>query len=458
MNKSPFSIQFLGAAKTVTGSKYFLRLGSVGVLVDCGIFQGYRELKRRNTLPLGVEPGEIDYVLLTHGHLDHAGYLPKLVHDGFNGKVLASAPSLDLAEIILLDSGKIQEEEAERNNRFHPNAEPEEALYDAEDARKAVQLFSAVQVGKWFQLSSEIRVRFQYVGHILGATSIEVEYLGKRMVFSGDIGRRDDVLLHPYIKPERADVLLLESTYGNKKHPKESGKEALKHAVLQTAMKRGTLILPCFAVERSQTIMFLLWELLKEKEIPGIKMVLDSPMASQVLELFKHHSEWHKIPPKDLHDMMSQFTIIKKFKESLREVASDEPKVILAGSGMLSGGRVLRYLQKYLGDSDATVAITGFQAAGTKGRRLLEGVPTLRIYGKDYPVKAKILHLDMFSAHADQDDVMEWVSDIAQAPAKVFLVHGEENTMLDFKEFIAEKKGWICEMPDQGQVIDLDTN
>lgn len=455
MNKNPFSIQFLGAAKTVTGSKYFLRMGTVGVLVDCGIFQGYREIKQRNELPLEVPVSDIDYVILTHGHLDHAGYLPKLVRDGFRGKVLASAPTLDLAEIILLDSGKIQEEEALRSNRFHPDGEPEQALYTVEDAKEAIQLFSPVEEGKWIKISSEISLRLEYIGHIIGATSVEIEFQGKRIVFSGDIGREKDLLLHDFHQPDKADVLLLESTYGSKKHPKESGKEALKHVVLQNALNKGTLILPCFAVERSQTIMYLLWQLVKEKQIPPIKMVLDSPMAGNVLEVFKQHPDWHEIDPKDLHDMMSHFTIIKKFKDSIREVESNEPKIIIAGSGMLSGGRVLRYLQKYIGEPETTVAITGFQAVGTKGRRLVEGAQTLRIYGKDYNVKAKIVNFEMFSAHADQDDILAWISKIENSPEKVFLIHGEEVSMQGFQAFIKEQKGWDSIIPDHNQIVDL---
>ncbi len=455
MSKSPFSIQFLGAAKTVTGSKYFLQLGSVGLLVDCGIFQGYRELKKRNEIPLSVPVHAIDYVLLTHGHLDHSGYLPKLVKDGFRGKVLGSPPTLDLAAIILMDSGKIQEEDAERSHRFHPDGEPEQALYTAEDANEAIQLFSPVEEEKWIHLSSDISVRFVYVGHILGATFIEIEFQGKRIVFSGDIGRSTDLLLHPFKKPERADILLLESTYGNKKHPKVSGKEALKNEVLATILNQGTLILPSFAVERAQTLMYLLWQLVKEKQIPAIKMVLDSPMASQVLELFKQHPDWHHINPKDVHDLMSHFTIIRKFKESIREVESNEPKIVIAGSGMLSGGRVLRYLQKHLEDSATTVGITGFQAVGTKGRRLLEGAQTLRIYGRDYQVKAKVVNFDMFSAHADQDDIMQWISAINSPPEKVFLIHGEEESMLAFKAYLKEQKGWEGLMPDQNEIVDL---
>lgn len=455
MSHQPFSIQFLGAAKTVTGSKFFVRLGSVNVLIDCGIFQGYREIKKRNEEPLGILTSEIDYVVLTHGHLDHAGYLPKLVKDGFKGKVLGTAPTLDLAEIILLDSGKIQEESALRSNRFHPDGEEEKALYTVEDAQQAIHQFSAVEEGKWIQISPEIAVRFQYIGHILGATFVEIEYQGKRIVFSGDIGRAHDLLLHDFKKPEKADVLLLESTYGHKKHPKESGKEALKKVVLDNLKNQGTLILPCFAVERSQTIMYLLWQLVKENEIPPMKMILDSPMAAKVLDLFKNHPAWHEVAQKDLHDMMSQFTIIKKFKESIHAVESNEPKIIIAGSGMLSGGRVLRYLQKYISDADATVAITGFQAVGTKGRRLVEGVQTLRIYGKDYPVKAKIVNFEMFSAHADQDDIMHWISEISSKPDKVFLIHGEEESMRAFQSYLKEKKQWDCQIPEHHEIVDL---
>lgn len=455
MDQHSFSIQFLGAAKTVTGSKFFVRMGKVGVLVDCGIFQGYRDIKKRNEEPLGVSIAEIDYVFLTHGHLDHAGYLPKLVKDGFRGKVIGTAPTLDLAEIILMDSGRIQEESALRSNRFHPDGEQEVALYTAEDAQQAIHLFSAVEEGKWIKVSSEVAVRFQYIGHILGATSVEIEYQGKRLVFSGDIGRAHDLLLHDFKKPEKADILLLESTYGNRQHPKESGKEALKKVVLDNVKKHGTLIIPCFAVERSQTIMYLLWQLLKERQIPPMKMILDSPMAANVLDLFKNHPEWHEVAQKDLHDMMSQFTIIKKFKESIHAVESNEPKIVIAGSGMLSGGRVLRYLQKYLVDSDTTIAITGFQAIGTKGRRLVEGAQMLRIYGRDYPVNANVVNLDMFSAHADQDDIMHWIADISAKPEKVFLIHGEEESMIAFKEFIQEKKNWECRIPEHHEIVDL---
>lgn len=455
MGNSQFSIQFLGAAKTVTGSKFFLKLGTVGILVDCGIFQGYREIKAKNADPLPIKIEEIDYVLLTHGHLDHVGYLPKLVKDGFRGKIYASSPTLDLAAIILMDSGKIQEEEALRNSRFHPHDEPEIPIYTAEDAREAIRHFQRVEEGDWIKLSSEISVRFQYIGHILGACFIEIEYQGKRMVFSGDIGRQKEILLKSYKKPEKADLLLIESTYGNRVHPDESGKEALKHAVLENAKRGGTLILPCFAVERAQTMMFLLWELLKEKQIPPIKMVLDSPMAAEVLELFSRFPSWHKISVEDLHALSSQFTIIKKFKESLHSVESDEPKIIIAGSGMLSGGRVLRYLQKYISDPDSTVALTGFQAVGTKGRRLAEGASTLRIYGKDYPIRARIVNFEMFSAHADQNDLLDWLSDIQEAPEKLMLIHGEEEATLELQEILKQKKAWDSYIPEPDEIVEL---
>ena len=442
------NIHFFGAAGTVTGSKYLIDTGDRKIMIDCGLFQGLKKLRELNWDDLPVDVGAIDTVLLTHGHLDHTGYLPRLVKNGFKRTIWGTAPTLDIAEIILRDSAKIQEEEAAKANaEGYSKHDPAKPLYTVADAEHAIARFKSVVEGEWLELFDGIRARFRYVGHIIGATFIEMDVHGKRFVFSGDVGRKKDLLLYTYKKPKKADVLLLESTYGDKLHSKEDLSTKLKEIILHTIEKGGTLIIPSFAVERAQILMYLIWKLREKKAIPNIPLILDSPMGAGVLNMFHANKEWHKLSEKDYNMMCKAFRIVQDFKETWEIIDNRFPKIIIAASGMLTGGRVLTYLQHYIHLNETSIMMAGYQAEGTRGRQLLEGATELKIYGKYYDVKAEIFNLQALSAHADQQELLDWLSEIKNPPEKVYLVHAENHAADVFRVKIKDSLGWNAEIP-----------
>ncbi|MCF8278113.1 MAG: MBL fold metallo-hydrolase [Flavobacteriales bacterium] len=449
-------IHFLGAAGTVTGSKYLIDTGEYKILVDCGLFQGLKELRLLNWDHLPVDVTQIDAVVLTHGHMDHTGYLPRLMKMGFKGPIHGTRPTLEVAEIILRDSAKIQEEEAKKANKEgYSKHHPAEALYDLKDAEQAIAHFNSMPEGEWIDLVPGIQIRFQYNGHIIGATFIEMKISNKRFVFSGDIGRTEDLLMRPPKKPTRADVLFMESTYGDRLHTKEDLEEKLKEIIQKTYDRGGTLIIPSFAVERTQTLMYIIWKLKQEKAIPVMPLIMDSPMGANVLQVFNDNREWHKLTPAEYTSMCQSFRIVDSYKETWEIINENEPKIVIAGSGMISGGRVLTYLQHYIGMIETTVLLAGFQAAGTRGRKLLEGAEDLKIYGKYYPVEAEILNLEVLSAHADQSELLDWVSDLEMAPEHLFIVHGESQSAATLKDKIKEVYGWDSEIPELYSIVDI---
>lgn len=413
-------IKFLGAAGTVTGSKYLIETPEKKLMVDCGLFQGLKELRQLNWEQLPLDAKTVDFVLLTHGHLDHTGYLPRFVKDGFSGRVWGTEPTLDITRIILEDSAQIQEEDAERANKEgfskHTPAMP---LYSGDDVKKVLPLFTAQPLDKWIEIDKNISCRFRYNGHIIGATFIELKIGSKILVFSGDIGRKEDMLMYPPQKPEEADIVIIESTYGDRHHPHDAP-EKLEKIVKACAERKGTLIIPNFAVERAQTFMYLLWQLKKNKRIPEIPIYMDSPMGSKVLGIFEHHTSWHKLSNEACQDMCKDIKLIRTIQETYKLAASPLPKIIIAGSGMVSGGRVLTYLLQYIGNPNATILLAGYQAEGTRGRLLLEGAKEIRLFGKDFPVKASIDQIEGLSAHADQQELIDWLSKLRTCPEEIF--------------------------------------
>ena len=449
-------IHFLGAAGTVTGSKYLLETPEHTIMVDCGMFQGLKELREQNWKALPFDASKIDTVLLTHGHLDHTGYLPRLVKQGFNGKIIATAPTLAVTEIILLDSAKIHEEESERANKEgYSKHHPAIPFYTMEDAKKTLGLTQNATKDVWHSLSENIQYRFRYNGHIIGATFIELDIFGKTFVFSGDIGRNDDLLLYPPEKPEWADYLFLESTYGNKLHPKESVSEKLVELINQTIRERGTLIIPSFAVERLQALMFILWKLYKERRIPNIPIFIDSPMGNNVLSVFERFPDWCKIEPSQFTAMQQRMSIITSYKETWETIDDPRPKIVIAGSGMITGGRVLTYLKQLIDEATTSVLMVGYQAEGTRGRQLLEGAHELKFFGKYYPVKAKIYHIDSLSAHADQAGILDWLGEIKNIPENTFLVHGEPTALDALRVKIKDTFSWKITIPKLNEVLEI---
>jgi metallo-beta-lactamase family protein len=449
MENQKLNIHFLGGAGTVTGSKYLIEVLGKKIMIDCGLFQGLKKLRLLNWDYPPVDPAEIDVVLLTHAHLDHTGYLPKLVKAGFKYSIWGTAPTIEIAEIILKDSAKINEEEAKRaNKKGFSKHSPAKPLYNLKDAEKAIQHLKKVESEQWLPLFEGIKVRFRYNGHILGATFIELDILGKRVVFSGDIGRPEDYLLSPPERPEKADILFIESTYGDRLHPDEKLEDKLQDIVEQTWQDGGTLIIPSFAVERTQTLMYLFWQLRKKGLLPQIPIYMDSPMGANVLDVFHHNIDWHKLSIEECVEMCEHIHIVESFKETWEIIDNKKPKIVIAGSGMISGGRVLTYLKKYIDVPTTRVLLVGFQAEGTRGRQLLEGIHEIKIYGEYYPVKAQIINIQSLSAHADQAELLHWMGAIENKPETVFIVHGEPQASDVLRVKIKDTFGWKCTIPE----------
>lgn len=441
-------VNFLGGAGTVTGSKFLIETSECHILIDCGMFQGLKELRTLNWLDLPVNVARIDAVVLTHGHLDHVGYLPRLIKQGFTGKVYGTAPTLAITQIILMDSAKIHEEEAKKANKEkYAKHNPALPFYTITEAEKAIAHFEIVELDKWKPLSEHISTRFQYNGHIIGATFIEIDINGKRFVFSGDVGRNDDYLLDDPKKPEWADYLFIESTYGDKKHPEQDVEKVLIELVNQTIQKQGNLIIPSFAVERLQTLMYVLWKLYETKKIPNIPIFIDSPMGNNVLDVFKRFPKWHKLSSSEYYAMCQHVNIISSYKETWETIDDKRPKVVIAGSGMVTGGRVLTYLQQFIDKSSTTVLLVGYQAEGTRGRQLKDGVHEIKFFNKYYPVKAQIKHIESLSAHADQKELLEWIEHIKNVPEQVYLIHGEPSALNAFRVKLESTKKWFVKVP-----------
>ena len=449
-------VHFLGAAGTVTGSKFYIESPGQNILIDCGMFQGLKDLREKNWEDLPIDVPAIDVVLLTHSHLDHTGYLPRLLKQGFRGKIIGTSPTLAITKIILLDSAKINEEEAERANKEgYSKHHPAEAFYTIEEAEATLGYFQNEEKNKWVKLSENINYRFRYNGHIIGASFLELELFDKIFVFSGDIGREEDLLLYKPEKPQWADYLFIESTYGGKCHPEESVSEKLISLINKTIHNRGTLIIPSFAVERLQTLMFLLWKLYKENRIPNIPIFIDSPMGNNVLSVFEAFPDWHKIPIHDFKAMNNRMNIITSYKETWETIDNKQPKVVIAGSGMVTGGRVLTYLQQLIDKSTTTVLLVGYQAEGTRGRQLLEGAQELKFFGKYHTVNATVHHIESLSAHADQQGLLDWMAEIKNIPEETFLIHGEPTAQDALRVKIQDKKGWKVSMPKLNAVIKI---
>ncbi|MCK0146665.1 MBL fold metallo-hydrolase [Arenibacter sp. F26102] len=446
-------IHFLGASGTVTGSKFYLETPELNLMIDCGMFQGLKELRQLNWSTLPIDASKIDMVLLTHGHLDHTGYLPRLLKEGFKGKIIGTAPTLAVTRIILLDSAKIHEEEAEQANKEgYSKHNPALPFYTIKEAERTLDLFQSKEKDEWITLSEHIRFKYRYNGHIIGATFIELEIYGKLFVFSGDIGRLHDDLLDAPMRPKYADYLFVESTYGNKLHPKEDVESILSGLIKTTIHERGNLIIPSFAVERLQSLMYLLWQMYKKNKIPNIPVFIDSPMGNNVLSIFEQFPHWHKLPMNEYHAMCNHFNIITSYADTWKTIDDPRPKIVIASSGMVTGGRVLTYLKQLIDVASTSVLLVGFQAEGTRGRQLLEGAHELKLFGKYHPVKAKIHHLESLSAHADQSELLDWMKDVDNIPETVFLIHGEPTSLDAFSVKIKDVYGWKVHIPKLNEV------
>ncbi len=446
------SITFLGGASTVTGSKYLVRHGRHTLLVDCGLFQGYKQLRLRNWNPLPVAPGQIDAVILTHAHLDHSGYLPLLAREGFHGHAWATPGTRELCHILLPDSGHIQEEDAAFANRhgFSKHA-PALPLYTRKDAQASLRLIKTVDFSHPFEPMPDCRATFTHAGHILGAASLLLEIAGRRILFSGDLGRTDDFLMNPPDRAPVADTVIVESTYGDRQHPEENVLAELGPALQRLCARGGVAVLPVFAVGRAQEILHAITVLKARGEIPAkLPVFLDSPMAIHTTHLFEHFQGEHKLQGKELRDLTRCATMIETPEESKALARRHGPMVILAASGMATGGRVLHHLALYAGSHRNMIVLTGYQAPGTRGATLASGANSVRIHGKDVSVGAEVVQLQSASAHADAPQLMTWLRTLPAKPDQVYVVHGEISAADALRQRIEHGLGWRALVPEHG--------
>lgn len=419
-------LQSLGAAKTVTGSKHLLRTPELNILIDCGLFQGIKTLRMKNWEELPVHPDNIDVVLLTHAHLDHCGYIPLFVKNGFRGKIYMTAPTRDLAEIILYDSAKIQEEDAERANREgYSKHKPALPLYKTEDVDFALQHFEVVEHSTVIQLSPHINFQFRKNGHILGSACVQLTCYDKTIVFSGDIGRYQSDFLLPPSNLNKADYVIMESTYGDRLHKGYPG-EQLAAIINEAVEYHGTILIPSFAVGRAQEIMQILNNLKKQNKIPHwLPVFLDSPMAADATDILCRYPKWHKLKHDECMSVCKDVVINRDWRNTKDIIHKHGSKIVISASGMLTGGRVLEYMKHLAPHENNIILLIGYQAEGTRGRALQNKAHEIKIHGKYYPVKAKVVEIPGLSAHADQSELIQWLKDYQCLPEKVFLVHGE---------------------------------
>ena len=445
-------LTFLGATGTVTGSKYLLGDDNQKVMIDCGLFQGRKELRLRNWDKPPVDPLKVNALLLTHAHLDHSGYIPKMVKSGFKGPIYCSEATFDLCKILLPDSGYIQEEDASRANRYgYTKHKPALPLYTEQDAQDCLQYFRPVDFGQQHRLGDNLGFTLYRAGHILGASFIRVtDGSGTSILFSGDIGRLNDPVMKAPAQIQDADYLVVESTYGDRLHDKNDPTEDIEKVVNQTVWRGGTVVIPAFAVGRAQALMYYIHKLKHEGRISkDLPVYLDSPMAVNASELLCKHLNDHRMSRGLCMDVcgIAEYTRTVEQSKAIDQ-SNNVPKIIISASGMATGGRVLHHLKHYIGDIRNTVLLAGFQAAGTRGDRLARGETEIKIHGQMWPVRAQIVKMDNMSAHADYSEILTWMEHFTSPPRKVFVTHGESDAAQAMKEKIEKKFSWDVVVPD----------
>ena len=453
------SLTFLGAARTVTGSKYLLEVDGRRILVDCGLFQGLKELRLRNWSPLPIPPETIDAVVLTHAHLDHSGWLPRLVSQGFKGPVYCTAGTADLCRLVLPDAAHLQEEDAKfANLRGYSKHHPALPLYTDADAAEALARLRPSAFGVKVGIGGDLEVEFIHAGHLLGSAYVLLTRTsggGARVLFGGDLGRYDRPILPDPSPGVDADVLLLESTYGDRAHPPDDGGAALARMVRDTHARRGKVIIPAFAIGRVEELLYWLFTLEDAGSIPKLPIYVDSPMAIKGIGYYQTHSDELDHELEAMRRKLPRFTAVNSGQESKALVENDEPCVIIASSGMATGGRVVHHLVAGLPDSRNTVLFVGFQSAGTRGRNLVDGARQIKMYGQYVPVHARIEKIDGMSAHADAAEIVRWLRTFPRPPKVTYLVHGEVMAQEALKVRIARELGWPVEVPQHGQKVDV---
>jgi metallo-beta-lactamase family protein len=448
------TLQFLGAARTVTGSKHLLEAGNVRVLVDCGLFQGLKSLRERNWEPFPVPAASIDVVVLTHAHLDHCGHLPRLVAQGFTGRIFCTGGTAELAKIVLADAGRLQEEDAERANRKgYTKHKPALALFTEADAARSILQLQPVGYNRPMPIAPGVELEFLNAGHLLGSAyaRITVASEGRTILFGGDLGRYGrPVLPDPAPAPE-ADVVLVESTYGDRVHEKDDDGAHLARIVNDTVARRGKIVIPAFALGRVEELLYWVRVLEDRKAIPELPVYVDSPMAKEVLAEYRDRA--HELDAGLRDFMTSKLRVISSIPESRKVQEDDRPSIVISASGMATGGRVLHHLKRVLPDARNTVLFAGYQSAGTRGRLLKDGAQITRIHGEEVVVKARIESLDSLSAHADSNEILRWLKGFNRAPSKLVLVHGEPGPMDILKARVERELRWTVVTPGHRERI-----
>lgn len=437
------SLTSLGGAGTVTGSKHLLEYNGHSLLIDCGLFQGQKHLREMNWQALPISADRIGAVVLTHAHLDHSGYIPRLVKDGFRKHIYATPATIDLCDILLRDSGHLQESDAEFANRHgfskHSPALP---LYGVRDAERSLEFFRPVEMHAPIDLPGGARLTFRPAGHILGAATAEIEWGGRRIVFSGDLGRYDDPMMFEPEAVPMADYLVVESTYGNRRHERTDPTEALGALIEKTTRRGGTVVIPAFAVGRAQLLLYHIWKLKRSGRLSLTPVYLDSPMAIDASDILCAHAEDQRLSPDDCRAACAVATYSRDVSASKALTQNTMPKVIISASGMATGGRVIHHMKAYGPDRRNTIVFSGFQAAGTRGAALLGGAREVKIHGEWIPIRAEIANLPMLSAHGDADEILQWMGGFEHAPRKTFIVHGEPDAAETLRTRIEGERRW----------------
>jgi metallo-beta-lactamase family protein len=451
------NLQFLGAAETVTGSRYLLTHQGKKILVDCGLFQGLKRLRLKNWDKFPINPTEIDALILTHAHIDHSGFIPRLVREGFKGKIYSTPATKELCKILLPDSAHIMEEEAEYLNRHKRSKHsPALPLFTNKDAQVALQFFETVPFKEKKNLAPGFSFQFNYVGHILGAASVIIEAEGRSIAFTGDIGRIDDKIFYPPEPLPPVDFLVTESTYGNRMHKVSDSLDELAEAINETFRRNGVILIPAFAVGRAQALMYDLFLLKQQRRIPDFPMFLNSPMATNVNKIFCDYKKLHRLSENECMKTCEVVEYIQGVEESKALNRKKGPMLIISASGMLTGGRILHHLKAFAPFAQNTILLAGFQAAGTRGEALERGANEIKIHGEYVPVKAQVKTLHNLSAHGDYQEVIKWFSDSKIHPKKVFVTHGEPSAANEFRRRLTESFGWQCFVPIQNETARLE--
>lgn len=457
-------VRFLGGAGSVTGSKYLISANGFTFLFDCGLFQGLKELRLRNWDEFPADPKSINAIVISHAHIDHSGYLPKLVRDGYNGPIYCTPPTAELMELLLLDSAKLQEEEAAfaRKKGYSKHQDPK-ALYTVEDAKTTFPLFKTVDLDKKFSLHEGIDVVFREAGHLLGSAITEIDFTGERMtkrvVFSGDLGRYNQPILRNPAEVKKADILFIESTYGDTDNPAVDPEAELERIVNEAFDRGGVLLIPAFAVGRTQSLLYYLRKMMAEDRIPDVPVYVDSPMAISATYLFYKYPKYHKleVSTKDLaRDVETNMLVFVKTGEHSKTLNNIKSRaIIISASGMMTGGRILHHMYNRLPNAQDTILISGYQAEGTRGRDLMDGAQTIKIYGEEVPVRCRVEHMTSLSGHADRAELFQWMSNITDSPKLTLCVHGEGEKIQRYARAIHDRLGWKVIVPQYLESVEL---